>query len=59
MLSQRDKRTVELEGTLECIGLQDLLLLLIKTVKIYRSSGFDYFDFYDCKLGAKAGCRKC
>lgn len=59
MLSQRDKRTVELEGMLENIRLQDLLLLLIKTVKIYRSSSFDYFDFYDWKLGAKTGCRKC
>lgn len=39
--------TVELEDTLEKIGLWDFLLLPIKTDKIYRTSSFDYLYFND------------
>lgn len=54
-----DKGTAELEGALEKIGLQVLLLLLIKTVKIYRTSAFHYLSFNDFKLSFKADCRGC
>lgn len=53
----RDKGTVELEGTLEKIVLQDFLFLLIKTVKIYRTSGFSYLNFHYLKLSFKTRCR--
>jgi len=55
----RDKGTVELEGALEKIGLQDFLLLPIKKVKIYRTSGFDYLNFNDLKLSFRTDCTGC